>query len=351
MVLRGFLALAVSIAVTPVITLGLRRLRVMDVPNRRSSHQDPTPRGGGIGVALAVALAVALGPELTGVSRAALLLCGVAFALVGLMEDVVGVSARRRLPLLFAAAAVPLPWMLRTFSGGPWAGLALSAFVVACLVAYTNAFNFMDGINGLAAAQALVAGGAWFVVGQAAELEWLSAMSLILAGAALGFLPYNAPRARVFLGDVGSYYLGALIAYITVEALRSGAPPEAVAGPLAVFLADTGVTLARRIARGDRWFEAHREHVYQRLTVQLGGSHMAATGAVVTAMAACAALGALSLTGSLGLRLAGDAGIVAVLAAYLAAPALHARAGLRQTRPGTGCLTRTPPATGATRLR
>jgi len=328
--MSGMLAFTIAVVVTPLVTLGLRRWRVLDIPNGRSMHHEATPRGGGVGVAVAVTLAVALGPELVGVSRASVLMCGVAFALVGLLEDVVGVSALRRLPLLFAAAAMALPWTFKTFHGGFLWHAAFGVALVVWVVSYTNAFNFMDGINGLAASQVAVAAGAWYLVGRSQDVAWLSAMALIVGGAALGFLPWNLPRAKVFLGDVGSYFLGAILAVMAVEALRSGIPVEAVLAPLAVFLADTGLTLVRRVARGDRWFEAHREHVYQRLTLKLGGSHTRGTGALTLVMAACSALGALSLAGSLQLRLAGDFGVAVVLAAYLAAPSLVGRVRRRQ---------------------
>lgn len=327
---RGLLAFVVSFAVTPVVTLGLRRWRVLDVPNARSMHQETTPRGGGLGPALAVVLAVVFGGELSGVSRAGLLAGGVAFGLVGLLEDVVGVTARRRLPILFAAALLPLHWVLRTLHEPLVWRLALGGAVVLWLVSYANAFNFMDGINGLAASQALVAAGAWYLIAQSQDVGWLSAMSLVVVGAALGFLPWNYPRARVFLGDVGSYFLGAVLALMAVEALRTGLPFEAVMAPFAVFLADTGVTLARRIARGEPWAEAHREHTYQRLTTQLAGSHTLATLSMIIVMAAGAALGALSLAGSRQLRLLGDFGVAAVVATYLAAPSLLGRVQRRQ---------------------
>ena len=330
MPLSGLLAFTISVVVTPLITLGLRRWRVLDIPNGRSMHQEATPRGGGLGVAFAVTVAVALGPELSGVSRASLLMCGVAFGLVGLLEDVVGVSALRRLPLLFAAAALVLPWTFKTFQGGFLWHAAFGAGLVVWVVSYTNAFNFMDGINGLAASQVAVAASAWYLIGRSQDVAWLSSVALIVGGAALGFLPWNLPRAKVFLGDVGSYFLGAVLAVVAVEALRSGLPFEAVIGPLAVFLADTGMTLGRRIARGEPWFEAHRQHVYQRLTLQLGGSHTRGTAALTLVMAACSALGALSLAGSLQLRLMGDVGIAAVLGAYLTAPSLVGRVRRRQ---------------------
>ena len=320
------MAFAIALTVTPLITLGMRRLRVIDVPNARSSHRHPTPRGGGIGVAVAVVAAVALAPELDGVTRAGLIAAGVAFGVVGLLEDLIGIPALRRLPLLFLAAATALPWITRHVEGGVVWTAAFAVGALVWLVAYVNAFNFMDGINGLAAGQAVVAGGIWYLVAGARDIAWLGAVGLIVAAAALGFVPHNVPRARVFMGDVGSYFLGGVLACTAVAALRAGLPLEAVLAPLSLFAADTGVTLVRRVLRGDRWYEAHREHAYQRLTVLLGGSHMRTTALVVALMAACGALGAVSLDGSLGARLAADVAILALLAAYLAGPSLLAAA-------------------------
>jgi UDP-GlcNAc:undecaprenyl-phosphate GlcNAc-1-phosphate transferase len=325
-VIRALLAFLIALSVTPLITLGMRRLHVIDVPNARSSHRHPTPRGGGIGVALAVVVAVALAPDVDGTTRAGLIAAGVAFGVVGLLEDLIGISALRRLPLLFLAAAVALPWITRDIDGGIVWAVALAVAALVWLVAYVNAFNFMDGINGLAAGQALVAGGVWYLIGHARDIPWLGAVGLVVAAAALGFAPHNVPRARVFLGDVGSYFLGGVLACTAVAALRTGLPPEAVLAPLALFAADTGVTLVRRVLRGDRWYEAHREHAYQRLTVLLGGSHLRTTVLVVAVMAACGALGAVSLDGRLGARLAADAAIITLLGAYLASPSLVAAA-------------------------
>jgi UDP-N-acetylmuramyl pentapeptide phosphotransferase/UDP-N-acetylglucosamine-1-phosphate transferase len=203
--------------------------------------------------------------------------------------------------------------------------VAFTLAVVFWIVSYVNAFNFMDGINGLAAGQATVAGLAWFIVGQARDLPALATAGLALAGAAIGFGIYNYPRGTVFLGDVGSYFLGAVVGSVAVFGLRSGLPPETVLAPLALFAADTGFTLARRIASGERWHEAHCDHAYQRLTRRFQGSHARTTALVVMLMAIVAALGDLSLAGSTPLRIAGDAGIVVVLATYVSAAALSVR--------------------------
>lgn len=189
------------------------------------------------------------------------------------------------------------------------------------IVVMVNVFNFMDGINGISGWNVLVAGCVYFLLGL-----WLGEVSIAAAGAAVGaagiaFLPWNAMRPRVFLGDVGSYSLGGALAILGVASLQAGAPVEAVLGPLAMYLGDTGWTLARRISTGEEWLNAHRTHVYQRLC-DAGMSH--ARVAVLTAAIAVAlsTLGSVSLIGYWPLRVTADVLAAFLLTSYLAAPAL-----------------------------
>jgi UDP-GlcNAc:undecaprenyl-phosphate GlcNAc-1-phosphate transferase len=196
-----------------------------------------------------------------------------------------------------------------------WSGV----LVLLWLVAFVNAFNFMDGINGISCACAFVTGAAWWVVGDAAGADLLAAGGLVAAAAALGFGPVNVPRARMFLGDAGSYFLGAWLALLAVVGLGEGAPPEAVVAPLVLYVADTATTLLRRVARGERWHEAHADHAYQRL-VHAGWSHTTTTVFVAGLMALLATLGMLAFSESAAIRAAGDLGILAVVAGYLSLP-------------------------------
>ncbi|MFN2506373.1 MAG: glycosyltransferase family 4 protein [Acidimicrobiales bacterium] len=324
------LAFAVTALVTPVTIVALRRWQVLDVPNERSSHAEPTPRGGGLGVAAGVLLALSLSTQVAPTAKAGVVVAGVTFALLGLLEDFVGVPALRRLLLMFVVGVVPLPWLLEGLGGGLAWRAVFTLAVLAWIVSYVNAYNFMDGINGLAVAQAVIAGAAWYAIGRTGDAPDLAALGLIVAVSAVAFAPFNFPRARVFLGDSGSYFLGAVMACAAVIGLRAGLAAEAVLSPLVIFGADTGMTLVRRVARGDRWHEPHREHVYQQLTTRLGGSHARATGLVGVAIGACAALGALSLSGSLSLRIVGDTALLGVVTVYLCSPGLLNQARRRQ---------------------
>lgn len=313
-VAAALVALGGTLALAPLAAAFLRRVGAYDHPNARSSHQQPTLRGGGLAPAVAMLVALLVTGRVDGRAPAYIGVTALAFAAIGLYEDLLGIQVFGRLGLqgLAALAAVPVVGLV----GWPaWASVA----VVLWLLAFVNAFNFMDGINGISCACTLVAGAAWWVVGRAADVDVLTVGGVVAAAAAAGFAPFNVARARLFLGDVGSYFLGAWLAVLAVLGAGSGAPPEAVAAPLVLYLGDTGTTIVRRVARGERWFEAHADHAYQRL-VRTGWSHLRTTLVAGGAMAVAAALGMLSLTDSGTLRAAGDLGILAVTAGYLWLP-------------------------------
>ncbi len=323
----GLIALGVTVAAMPPVVLGLRRLDIVDIPNERSSHRAAVPRGGGLAPAIGVVAALvvlAVEPGGAGERLLAVVAVAVGFGVIGAADDLVGLGPRLRLGLQGLVASAALVGLAEGLSGSLAWMVVFCVGVVVWLAAYVNAFNFMDGINGISAAQAAVAGSAWWVVG-ATQHSWaLAAGGAIALGAALGFAPFNAPRARVFLGDVGSYFFGGLLAGLVVVGLRAGIAPEAVVAPLGLYLADTAKTIVRRVRAGETWHQAHRSHAYQRLT-QAGWSHMATTGLVALSMVVVSALGAVSLSGNLAARAVADAAIVVVLSAYVAAPAMASR--------------------------
>ena len=312
MVTAAVLAFLVSLALQPPIISFLRRSGSLDTPSHRSSHTVATVRGGGLAV---VAGIVAGALTLGGSSTAAVLLTAtLVAAAVGLAEDLRGVPVLARLLLLILAA---LPVALLAGSR-----LHLLAATVALLyvVAVVNAVNFMDGINGISAAQGVVGGVAFAVTGHLLGEPVVAGFAAAVALAALAFAPYNVPRARVFLGDCGSYGLGASLAGLSVAVWVAGAPLEAAVAPLLLYLADTGSTLLRRYRAGDAWREPHRTHAYQRLT-DLGWSHSQVSVLVLVLISVCSLLGAGS-TGSVPVRIGSDLGLAAVLAGYLALPRL-----------------------------
>ena len=217
-------------------------------------------------------------------------LCMLTLAVVSFIDDVKPIRVAIRFGCHFLVAVVILNALEISnitveFSPGTILLLSLGASgIVGCLwiVGYTNAFNFMDGINGLAGGQAILTGLgmallAGLTLGDFTNTPVL--LSLAIAGAALGFLPHNFPKARMFMGDVGSAPLGFLLGVLVIWLAKTAGAWLLI--PLALlhanFVLDTTITLVRRVVRGDRWHEAHREHFYQRL-VRSGKSHAFVTG-------------------------------------------------------------------------
>jgi UDP-N-acetylmuramyl pentapeptide phosphotransferase/UDP-N-acetylglucosamine-1-phosphate transferase len=168
------------------------------------------------------------------------------------------------------------------------------------------------------------------LVGTDSHFSVLTTGGAIAVVVVLGFAPFNYPRAVMFLGDVGSYFLGAWIAVLVVLGLRRGLPFEAIVAPVAIYLADTATTLARRVRMRERWWQPHRSHVYQRLTA-MGWSHMFTTAFVAGAMLLSAMLGTLSLVASPVTRVVSDVAMVAVIVGYVTTPR---RVTLRRERRG-----------------
>jgi UDP-N-acetylmuramyl pentapeptide phosphotransferase/UDP-N-acetylglucosamine-1-phosphate transferase len=284
------MAFVVSVVATPIARGIGRRLGILDLPNERSSHSIPTPRNGGYAILLGMAVALAMiSPELT-VGSWWLLGGAAIIALMGAVDDHRNLREWQKFVIQCAAAGVMifaaglLVGHLRLGSG--WMGLGVIApvFTLVWIVGYTNAFNFMDGINGIASTHAIVGAGALALLSIEAGDSSGAMIAAAIAGAAAGFLPWNMPQGSIFMGDVGSATLGFLLASLVVRYVAiSDASFIRAMLPLMPFVLDTSVTLVRRIVRRERFFSAHRSHFYQRLN-QLGWSHASVTG-LWTAMA------------------------------------------------------------------
>lgn len=262
------------------------RRHMLDIPNSRSSHVVPTPRGGGVAIVLVVCVAL-LGIALWDPERRILAfliaMAGFAVAAVGYLDDQRGVSAWKRLAthtlgvatVLFATSDLgPLE-----MPGLPAVPALHWAVALLSLVWLLNLFNFMDGIDGIAAMEAAfvslaLAGCLYFGAGAFGPAM---ALSVTLAGASLGFLAHNWPPARIFMGDVGSGFLGLMLGALALLAHRAeGIDVRIIGILLATFVTDATVTLVRRILRGEKWHEAHRSHAYQWLSRRCD-SHLAVT--------------------------------------------------------------------------
>lgn len=257
--------------------------RVLDVPNERSLHALPVPRGGGAAIVLVVLVGVAAASCLGkgglsgGFWGAALTL-----ALVGAYDDVKGLGAGIRLAFQVGAALVVLgthfPGSTTVVLPGAVPVTLPAAVVVAMgifwLVGMTNVYNFMDGADGMAGVQGSAAAVGWAIVGRWLGHEGISLIGLLIAGALLGFLAYNWAPARVFLGDVGSAFLGFVFAALVFVAGQKlgGRIPLAALLFVWPFGFDAAYTLVRRARRAENLFRAHRSHLYQRM-VLAGWSH------------------------------------------------------------------------------
>jgi Fuc2NAc and GlcNAc transferase len=284
-------ALVTSTVLTGVVRQLALRHGLLDFPNQRSSHSAPTPRGGGTAIAIVSGIALALLGSLGALESklvTALLGGGVAVAMVGFLDDRRRLSATIRLAVHAAAAL----WALLLLGGLPavqvgghvvdfgWAGWVIGALGIIWVL---NLFNFMDGIDGLAAGEAVFV--AWagaflsIVAGAGAEA---SSAAIVVGAAALGFLVWNWAPARLFMGDTGSGYLGYVLAVIAIAGARDN--PTALLSWLilgGVFFTDATVTLLHRLLRRERVFEAHRSHAYQRLA-RRWHSHSRVAAAVLT---------------------------------------------------------------------
>ena len=240
--------------------------KVQDIPNERSLHSTPVPRIGGVGLMAGVLAGWAF--VFTSLTWW-LLLPPIMLFILSLLDDLRGLPVRVRLPVHLAAAIMLVAGSGLLASHGFW--LALVAVLLT--VWMTNLYNFMDGSDGLAGGMALFGFGIYGVAALNAHNDSLANANITISAAALGFLFYNFPRARVFMGDAGSIPLGFLVAAMSLWGWQQGCWsawfPLLVFSP---FIVDASVTLAKRSLRGVKVTEAHREHYYQR-AVQMGMSH------------------------------------------------------------------------------
>ena len=276
--LRHLAFCALLAGVSALVVRGMIGLGMMDQPDARKLHREPVPRGGGVGIVVAFLVGIVLlygfadfaridTPYFRGVILAAL-----GIALVGLLDDWLDWPFTVKLVVQLAAAGLAvgaglyvrvfhLPW-LGTIDVGLW-GLPMTAL---WLLFVTNAVNFIDGMNGLAAGTSLVA--CLFLAAiAAAQAAWFAYFaSLLLAAGIAGFLPFNFPRARIFMGDVGSQFCGFMLAVLGVVASRfDGVELSNLLVPMLLsgVLFDVAFTLLRRTLAGERVTQPHRGHLYQ----------------------------------------------------------------------------------------
>jgi UDP-N-acetylmuramyl pentapeptide phosphotransferase/UDP-N-acetylglucosamine-1-phosphate transferase len=291
----GLVALALSYVGVAGVRYWAEHRQVLDIPNERSSHTRPVPRGGGLAIAIVTLAgwllltslnAVASWPALLAYTSGAALI-----ALVSWLDDLYSLPKWVRFATHSLGAILALwhfgPWymvdlpLLGRLSLG-WLGLPITFLWI---VGLTNAYNFMDGIDGIAGGQAVVAGCSWAIVGWLGGQPLLGGLGLLLATSSLGFLGHNWPPARVFMGDVGSAFLGYTFSVLPLIAAQHN-PRLTLAGVLLLwpFVFDTFFTFLCRLHRGEDVFSAHRSHLYQRLVIAGASHHSVTVGYICLAL-------------------------------------------------------------------
>jgi Fuc2NAc and GlcNAc transferase len=238
---------------------------VVDRPNARSSHSSPTPRGGGLSIVAVTTCGVLILAAIDLVSwrlAGPLIIGGLAVAAVGFRDDLCSVSVGVRMLAHLGAAVLAVWWLGDTrLADHELTRVAVALFDILTIAWMLNLFNFMDGIDGLAASEGafILIGGAFLSPGSPA-----AGPAFVAGAACLGFLKWNWHRASIFMGDVGSGYLGYTVAVIALYSAQTGALSLYAWTMLAaVFLVDATLTLFRRLMLGRPIFEAHRTHAYQ----------------------------------------------------------------------------------------
>jgi len=263
--------------------------KLLDIPNERSSHSRPTPRGGGLAIAVTAIGGVIIAAMLRWIDwNLALALSGGAamIATVGWVDDHRSLSALTRFAVQFLSAGWAMYWLgglpsLIVGSSSIPLGFLGTILGVIGIVWAINLYNFVDGIDGLAAGEAVTTGviGGLILLGMG-QLG-LAMISLLIAAAAGGFLPLNWAPAKLFMGDVGSGMLGYLFAVLAIASENAGAVPLLIwVLLLGAFVFDATVTLCRRIMHGEKWYHAHHSHAYQRM-VQAGRTHAQVSATVL----------------------------------------------------------------------
>lgn len=319
--------IVVLLAVAPLVSLLLTGLlrryalqrQLLDIPNARSSHTQPTPRGGGVAIVvtfMACLACLALLGQLSMTHALGLLGAGGLVAWVGFLDDHGHLAARWRLAAHFVAAFWALAWIdympsIEVFGTVFDAGYAGYAIASLYLVWMLNLYNFMDGIDGIASVEAIcVAGGGALLYGLLG-LHTEAVTPMLLAAAVAGFLVWNFPPARIFMGDAGSGFLGISLGILSLQA--AAAQPRLLWSwliLLGVFIVDATWTLFRRLLRGDKLYEAHRSHAYQYASRRFG-RHLPVTLSVL-AINIC-----WLLPIALGVGLGGVDGALGIAIAYV----------------------------------
>ena len=254
-------AFVISLVGTRLLVVAFRDRRLMlDVPNARSNHANPVPKGGGLAVVFALII-----PMLIADIELAIVLSLLLLAAISFLDDLISVAAPVRLLVQVIAVAIPLSFLPVDFTGGLIPPLAEKILIGMAWIWFINLFNFMDGIDGIAAVEMISIGLGIALLMVFADLfpNSLSHYSMILAAAGCGFWWWNRHPAKIFLGDVGSIPIGFIIGYLLLLTANSGYIVAALILP-GYYVADATITLIRRLWKRQKIWIAHSSHYYQQ---------------------------------------------------------------------------------------
>ncbi|HXF85688.1 MAG TPA: glycosyltransferase family 4 protein [Anaerolineales bacterium] len=270
-----FLLVLLSYFLVHLIRHYAERRQILDHPNERSSHTLPTPRGGGLGI-----VALVMGAGLLFMEEAAwnrhliYIICGLIIAWLGWYDDVKSLSPKVRFSVQGIAAAISISGLgyfkavTIPLFGELQLGIVGILITFLWIVGLTNAYNFMDGIDGIAGGVAVAGALGWMVLASRMHNHFVYWLALTLAASNLGFLAHNWHPAKIFMGDVASTFLGYTFAVLPLlSADQSG--DALMLGTLLMwtFIMDAGLTFIRRLLKRENVFTAHRTHLYQRLVI------------------------------------------------------------------------------------
>lgn len=280
--------LLIVLIITGLIRRYAIRNSIVDVPNSRSSHTVITPRGAGLAIVVVfyLGLIYVFIEGLISLEWFLAMLGGIAIAIVGWIDDRRGLMPGLR----FSIHSIVALWALFWLGGLPsmrfgesslylgWIGTLLAAIGIVWM---TNLYNFMDGIDGLAGSEAVIVAAATGIYFFISNTPGMMLVCFFIVGGGLGFLFWNWPPAKIFMGDVGSCFLGYIFAILMIISENSGALPlVSWLLLLGVFCIDATMTLLRRVINRQKWLEPHRTHVYQ-LAVQAGFTHKQVTATII----------------------------------------------------------------------
>lgn len=291
------------LAATLVTTIALPSVRkvllnqgFLDVSSKRSLHFGSVPRGAGAAILMGLVAGVLVGgdPQLFALGTLA------GFTALGAWDDVHSRSAPIRLALQISLALIAGLMLSMSVDGVLSSRLTVAILAALVLVASVNVVNFMDGINGISLIHGVILGLIYTaLLSNVGASEWVP-LGLALAGASLAFAPWNFRRhALLFLGDSGSYLIGAAVALLILATWINGAPILVALAPCAVYLFDVGITLVHRLLNRQRLTQPHRDHIYQRLTLKLD-SHLKSSLLVGLLTLICGAAAIADATGVIG---------------------------------------------------